>query len=728
MVSGRGARVAASSGARLRPSEVAWTRAVRPSGRATSPAALMVGWSATGARRPPGACRSPPCCPSPTSPPSAPRARSPCPTVSPPGPGDLDGLNLAPELAATLAPRPETVEALAREDEGADALAALQQAAGAARSSTAPTSSCPLDEMVAAGLDDELTRQRERGNTVLTARGSPRQQHPPRPARSHLGHDPAAVGRSGCARRPAPGATDGPAAPPHRSPLAAGRARTVQAVEADAGLQVALTRRPRPGARRRWPGGRAGPDRRVPRTRRRASSSSRGRWPPRRGGRDPPRPPSSARWRRSARSTSPPWCATSPPSEVARCARPHRSTSATTRRGWSRPARACRRSPASPTRRRRGLDPRPAPPPLRRALPHDRRAPGLRGLGDPRGRPPPRRHRGPAAPDHHPHLQRRRPAAHPAQPARRAGERAHRARRRQPPRAPRRRRGAHHLQPGSNPIDIPVHARVPGQSRVDISIRTPDGAVLLDEVRYSVRGTAISGLGLVLSVGAALFLLLWWARHWGQSRRARHAAPTPAAPTRGRSSPPGSDAGSAPPGAPSPRSDPWPACRIVTDSACDLPHEIVDAHGIVVVPLTIRFGDEELTDGVELDRVAVLRQDGHLRRPPRDRRARPRAPSRPPSATQAEQGADAVVCINLSSALSATMAVGPERRPRPSPTTSTSGSSTPSRSPPASAPLVADRRRGRRRRGQRRRDRRPRRAHPSERVHGSSAPSTPSTT
>ena len=83
------------------------------------------------------------------------------------------------------------------------------------------------------------------------------------------------------------------------------------------------------------------------------------------------------------------------------------------------------------------------------------------------------------------------------------------------------------LQPGSNTIDIPVHARVPGQSWVDISIRTPDGAVLLDEVRYSVRSTAISGLGLVLSVGAALFLLLWWARHGAESWRARHAAADP---------------------------------------------------------------------------------------------------------------------------------------------------------------------------------------------------------
>lgn len=40
--------------------------------------------------------------------------------------------------------------------------------------------------------------------------------------------------------------------------------------------------------------------------------------------------------------------------------------------------------------------------------------------------------------------------------------------------------------------------------------------------------------------------------------------------------------------------------RIVTDSSCDLPTEIAAEHRIAVVPLTIRFGDEEFIDGVNL--------------------------------------------------------------------------------------------------------------------------------
>lgn len=40
--------------------------------------------------------------------------------------------------------------------------------------------------------------------------------------------------------------------------------------------------------------------------------------------------------------------------------------------------------------------------------------------------------------------------------------------------------------------------------------------------------------------------------------------------------------------------------RIVTDSSCDLPAEVADQHGIRIVPLSIRFGDDEFIDRDEL--------------------------------------------------------------------------------------------------------------------------------
>jgi hypothetical protein len=80
------------------------------------------------------------------------------------------------------------------------------------------------------------------------------------------------------------------------------------------------------------------------------------------------------------------------------------------------------------------------------------------------------------------------------------------------------------LRPGSNEIRIPVRARSPGDTPVDVTVRTPDGTEQLAQVRITVRSTAISGLGLVLSIGAAAFLLLWWFRHWRRTRRDRRAA------------------------------------------------------------------------------------------------------------------------------------------------------------------------------------------------------------
>ena len=40
--------------------------------------------------------------------------------------------------------------------------------------------------------------------------------------------------------------------------------------------------------------------------------------------------------------------------------------------------------------------------------------------------------------------------------------------------------------------------------------------------------------------------------------------------------------------------------RVVTDSACDLPQDLVEQLGIEIVPLTIRFGNQELVDRKEL--------------------------------------------------------------------------------------------------------------------------------
>ena len=93
--------------------------------------------------------------------------------------------------------------------------------------------------------------------------------------------------------------------------------------------------------------------------------------------------------------------------------------------------------------------------------------------------------------------------------------------------------------------------------------------------------------------------------------------------------------------------------RLVTDSSCDLPVEICDSLGITVVPLTVRFGDETFTDGVDLDNSGFWSRLDKSEGLPET--AAPSAGSfLDVYAALAGQGADGVVVVTLSSVLSAT--------------------------------------------------------------------------
>jgi len=96
-----------------------------------------------------------------------------------------------------------------------------------------------------------------------------------------------------------------------------------------------------------------------------------------------------------------------------------------------------------------------------------------------------------------------------------------------------------------------------------------------------------------------------------------------------------------------------PAVHVVTDSACDLTPELADRLGVHVVPLTIRFGDEELVDREELSSKEFW--DRVLTGPHMPETAAP-APGAFQTAflDAAAAGAAGVVCITLSSGLSAT--------------------------------------------------------------------------
>jgi hypothetical protein len=70
-----------------------------------------------------------------------------------------------------------------------------------------------------------------------------------------------------------------------------------------------------------------------------------------------------------------------------------------------------------------------------------------------------------------------------------------------------------------------VRARTSGSFPLRISLLSPDGGLVIGNSRFTVRSTAASGVGLVLSAGAIVFLLLWWGRHLARGRRNRRLVP-----------------------------------------------------------------------------------------------------------------------------------------------------------------------------------------------------------
>ena len=97
-----------------------------------------------------------------------------------------------------------------------------------------------------------------------------------------------------------------------------------------------------------------------------------------------------------------------------------------------------------------------------------------------------------------------------------------------------------------------------------------------------------------------------------------------------------------------------PGVRIVTDSACDLPPDLVDRLGVRVVPLYIRFGDDELVDREDLTTAQFWERCAAESELPST--AAP-APGRFEATIRelAAEGATGVVIIGLSGALSATL-------------------------------------------------------------------------
>ena len=70
-----------------------------------------------------------------------------------------------------------------------------------------------------------------------------------------------------------------------------------------------------------------------------------------------------------------------------------------------------------------------------------------------------------------------------------------------------------------------VVARTSGAFPLRITLVSPDGNLTIGRARLTVRSTAASRVSLAVSVGAALFLAIWWGRHVVRGRRAKRLVP-----------------------------------------------------------------------------------------------------------------------------------------------------------------------------------------------------------
>jgi hypothetical protein len=75
------------------------------------------------------------------------------------------------------------------------------------------------------------------------------------------------------------------------------------------------------------------------------------------------------------------------------------------------------------------------------------------------------------------------------------------------------------LAPQNTTERFRVESRSTGAFPLDITVTSPDGALLVNSSELTIRSTVVSGVGAVLTAGAGIFLLVWWGNDLRRSRR-----------------------------------------------------------------------------------------------------------------------------------------------------------------------------------------------------------------
>ena len=97
-----------------------------------------------------------------------------------------------------------------------------------------------------------------------------------------------------------------------------------------------------------------------------------------------------------------------------------------------------------------------------------------------------------------------------------------------------------------------------------------------------------------------------------------------------------------------------PGVFVVTDSSCDLEHDDIAPFNVEIVPLTIRFGSEKFTDRLDLSTEDFYRRMSNSPDLPQTACPSPGA-FEEAFRNAIDAGAEAVVCLNISSDLSTTV-------------------------------------------------------------------------
>ncbi len=81
------------------------------------------------------------------------------------------------------------------------------------------------------------------------------------------------------------------------------------------------------------------------------------------------------------------------------------------------------------------------------------------------------------------------------------------------------------LDHSTNVVYVDVRTRVSGEFKVEVEVRSPTGGLVLTDGVLSVRSTATSVVGVLLTLGAIAVLVGWWVRTGVRRRAARRTAP-----------------------------------------------------------------------------------------------------------------------------------------------------------------------------------------------------------